>query len=261
MSNNAPNSNNSVRTFSNSKFSSYDGHVSSLGFRFFNNMGVIDLNPIHPEFVGKTPSKGDKVYSYDDKLSIYITPVLAHATLKAIESLRQLVDNGMEDDSIKSASASVAGNRITIYAPGAVKVKSKNITADTSDKYVISIKTKNDEVANHILQNDTIAFETTGKNLLEDTVYTGLDMLEMFLAQVIDLSLAGGIQAASMANAERGDTNSGGRKKTNMFANIGDDDEDDDEEDEVATPKAKGRSSKKLASIKSMEEEFEEDED
>lgn len=247
-----------ANVYNNSKVSSYDSHVSSLGMRFFNNLGVLDLNPINPEFIGEQPKKGDKVYNYDEKLSLYITPQLAHLTASGIKQLRSLIESGLDDDSIKSFTANSAGNAITIYAPGTVVVRAAKKVVDTDNNFVLSIKNKDNETANHILQNDVVQYNTTNKDVLEDIVYTGLDLLEAFLVQCIELSLYGGVQAAAIANADnRGGSGGSTAKKGGMFANLGDD--EDDEDDELESKPVPKRKSKSKA-LSEIEDEFADEE-
>lgn len=252
-------------TFSNAKINSYDNSVSSLSFRYFNNLGVIDVNPINPEFIGVTPKKGDKVYNYEAKMSLYIVPQLAHSALKAIAQLRKLIETGVESDdgkpvAIRSFTVAQSGNSITLYAPGQITVKANKKVIDTSENFVLSIKNKKDEIANHILQNDAVEFMTADKSVLEDTVFTGLDMLELFLEQVVQLNIYGNVHAASVANNEgRSGSTGGGSKSGNSYFNNSLDDDEDEEDvvDEVPASK-KSASKKKLAAV--MEDEFDEDE-
>lgn len=253
-------------TFSFSDFNSYDSTVSALSTRWYNKLGVIDFAPINPEFIGKRPKKGDQVYDYESKVSVYVGITFAKQLLKAITQVRALLE--LEEDSeVTTITARAGGKSISFHLPGKKTLKTKGKVVDTSENIIIEAVVPGEDddkiKVTHIMQNTVTEIVAKDGEVIELTEYLDLDLLEDFLLAVVQVAL-GGIEHATK-NAGGGGSSSGtsSSKKKSKFAAINDDDDDDfeeeDDEDYTPNPKKKSSARKPKVSTSDLEDEFDED--
>lgn len=253
--------------FSNSDngFNSYDGVFSSMSVRFFNNTAVLDLAPINPDMTGKTPKAGDKVYDYESKRSLYFTSHTAYSLLVAIKKLKESLET---DEPLTSVKVEIGFGEnkksVEIFAPGKAITVQKKTYANENNFLLkcIIIDDEEKSTAYHILQNSTIELKV-GKDVYEEEFYSDLEMLELFLLQVINLGTGAYRHGAALAG---GVASSGTNKPKSKFFTVDADDEDDDEtsddddeETEKPTSKTKRNTASKKSSLKELANEFTED--
>lgn len=230
-------SNKRQNTYSNGALRSYDGLASSMAVGFFNEVGVIDIAPINPQFVGKTPEKGDKVYNYDDKLKVYISADAAQGILAAINHLEALVNYAAEDSEFeapKSISYEFGDKTFTLRAPGA-KLRINGERPDLTNNYVImfSIPDEDGNAVNvtHVLQVANTTLTYADKSTEELVLQTGLMNLKTFLAEIINLGTGSYRQGAALAAPKGGTSGKTTSEKSKGFGSILNEDDDFDDEE------------------------------
>lgn len=231
--------------YSNGSLKSYDGYSSSMGVRFYNEVGVVDVAPINPEFVGKEAKKGDKVYNYEDRLSVFISPDAAQGLLSTIEHLQGLLEYALQDEEFVAptkATFEFGDRACTICAPGA-RLRINGERPDLSEKFVLMFSIP-DEDGNpipitHILQNTDITLTHADKSQEVVTLTTGLDSFKQFLREVIALGTGSYRQGAALAAPTGAASGKSNADKSKGFQQILDeDDEFDEEETSTAKPAA-----------------------
>lgn len=250
-------------TYSYSEFTSYDSTVSALTTRWYTKLGVLDFAPINPEFIGKRPKKGDHVYDYESKVSVYLGVTFAKQLLKAITQVRAALES--EESDIETITARAGEKSISFHLPGMKTLKTKGKVVDTSENIIIEAVVPGEDddkiKVTHIMQNTVTEIVAKDGEVVELTEYLDLDLLEDFLLAVVQVALSG-IEHATK-NAGSGSTSGGSSsKKKSKFAAINDDDDDDfeeEEDDEDYTPKKKSSTRKPKVSTSDLEDEFDED--
>jgi hypothetical protein len=272
-------------TYSSANFSSYDEQISSLSFSYANEGSFIEVAPIIPAMIGKTPKQGEKVYDYDNRVSTFISPQHAILLRRALNNLLEIIDSG-ESVPAKTEVVVPTGQgirRITIIAPGRASLKIKGKKTNFPDNFMLKLETKKSDdetiLAYHILQNNVVNY-INGEETNEELVETDMIMLTEFCEMAIELSLGKVRHTASMTrnlvNANQSSSNNS--KKGSAFNNMDDDEDDTDEdyneegdneeEDEDNSSKKPKKSSSKSTkqspakkSRKNISSEMEDDED
>ena len=275
-------------TYSSANFSSYDEQVSSLSFSYANEGSFIEVAPIIPTMIGKTPKQGEKVYDYDNRVSTFISAQHAILLRRALNNLLELVEAD-EEIPAKTEVTIPTGQgirRVTLIAPGRVSLKIKGKKTNFPDNFMLKLETKKSDdetvLAYHILQNSVVSY-ISGEETSEEVVENDILMLIEFCNMVIDLSLGKVRHTASMTrnlvNANQSSSSNGG-KKGSAFNSMDDDDDDgedsdypDDESEEDEEDSSNKKSSKKRSSTsakkspvskktrKSISSEMEDDDD
>lgn len=239
--------------YSNGSLKSYDGLASSLGVRFYNEVGVVDIAPINPEFVGKEAKKGDKVYNYDDRISIFLTPDVAQGILASIKHLQDLLDYAAQDEEFVAPTRLTyewAERSCTILAPGA-KLKINGERPDLSEKFVLMFNIPDEDgnavTVTHILQNTDLTLTYPDKSQEIATLNTGLESFKTFLSEIISLGTGAYRQGAALAAPTGGASGKSTAEKSAGFGKILDEDDDfEEEEGEATTSKAKPATARKV---------------
>ena len=254
-----PNANNRTKraAYSNGSIKSYDGLASSLGVRFYNEVGVIDIAPINPEFVGKQAQKGDKVYNYDDRISVFTTPEVAQGCLATIKQLQDLLEYALQDEEYVAPTRATYtwGERsFTILAPGA-KLKINGERPDLSEKFVIMIAVPDEDgnVVNvtHILGNGDLTLTFPDKTKEEQILYVGLENLKAFFNEVIALGTGAYRQGAALAAPTGGAAKSASDKSKSFSTVLEDEDDFDEDNDAPAKSATKPSTTRKVLNPKS----------
>ena len=253
-------------TYSSANFSSYDEQVSSMSFSYANEGSFIEVAPIIPTMIGKTPKQGEKVYDYDNRVSTFISPQHAVLLRRALNNLLELIEAD-EEIPAKTEVMVPTGQgirRITIIAPGRVSLKIKGKKTSFPDNFMLKLETKKSDdetiLAYHVLQNSTVSY-ISGEETSEEVVEHDMIMLMEFCEMVIELSLGKVRHTASMTrnlvNANQS-SSSNGSKKGSAFNSMDDDDDGEDDEDyddnETEEEETTSRKSKKSSSSKSTKQ-------
>ena len=241
---------------------SYDSSFSSLTYRLFNGSGMLDLSPIDAEFIGKQPKKGDRVYDHDNSVSVFISANTAVTLRHAFKALQEAVDSEQTDFNqvkVSFGNASVGERSVTLFAPGATKVRMANREyAETSNNFVLRFDiAKNEELIKvaHILQNSEMDY-IAGKDIVAtQVIYSGLVLFMEFLEGVIVNATNTARHGAYQATRYLSNGSGRGGKSTagTSFAKSAFDDGDDDDnseapaENKAAAPKGKTNVRRALA--------------
>ena len=249
-------------------FTSYDNHFCSMGARHWQFASMLNFAPIKPEFVGKEAQKGDKVYEYEDSVSVGISPQLAVQLLQAFKSLQSMYEQDEEGEAFFT-EVKTPYNEITLYAPGALERAPRNNKreADIEGKYVLKVIKKDkdgDITIYHVLENGTFSI-----NDEEYVVNTTFELLVNFFKQIIKES-AGSIAHTIRMNQPQKGRGAATRTKRRSFSDANtDDDEDMDtggDEEEAAPRSSRTRTATRSTATRtskrrSIEDAFDDDEE
>lgn len=239
-------------TYTNSNFTSYDEQVSALSFSFANEGSFIDVAPIIPAMIGRTPKQGEKVYDYENRVNTFISPQHAILLRKALENLLELDEDDIPAKTEVTIPTGQGIRRVTIIAPGRVTLKIKGKKTSFPDNFMIKLETKKSDdetiLAYHILQNNVVSY-ISGEETSEEVVENDILMLIAFCNTVIELGLSQVRHVASMTRnlVNASAPSSSAKKGGSAFSNMDDDDDGEDEDyaEESSDDDEDGESSKR----------------
>jgi hypothetical protein len=256
-------------TYTNADFSSYDGLFSALSFMLINQSTTLQLAPIDPAMIGKQPKKGERVYDYDNKLTVMLNAPFAMQLQKAFE---YITDPELDAEVTQiTVSTGVEGNSraVTIFRPGAVKLKVAGKSTQFDENYLMKIEiTKDGDTtrAYHVMQNSVITFGMKNaegvKSEDEVTIEHDIEIIKQVCQRVIDTALGLSRHGATQAVRMNGGGSSPARKK-NAFQGVeeGEDDGGSDGGDSEEEDGNTSKNGKKQAVKSTLAAEFGEGED
>lgn len=220
--------------YSDADYASFDSNFSSMKLNLIDSKGGIALAPIFPEFIGKKPKAGEKVYNYEAKIGVIINNAQAL-------TLRDGIGHLKKDPSLKSIGIKMTlytGTKaISVFAPGAIELSKKKF-----DSYVLrivnSVEEGDTQKIYHVFQKSEIDM---GKDTFE--VDTGLNLFIEFLNKIVENSFG----VAMHANKRSSNNSSSGNYRSSSRSVV---EERESEDDEL--PPASSRR------IQMMESDFEE---